>query len=529
MNILGKSAGLVILLASVAYGSSGGMISGIVKDPDGAPLKGAFVRARNVKSKMTMSVLSDKHGRYRMQNLPPGEYAVQATATGYMNTSPTGLKLDATQTSSLDFALQKGTVRWSDLSNYQVGMLLPEGKAKGTLTTRCFMCHGVQTFVVTRRQDEAGWRRNVDDMRDSMRHLLRDGVTDDMAAELATYLAHAFGVDSELPRSPSDLPEYQKVTRGELADEAMKIVYVDYELPGPYRMPWNAAPDKDGNLWIPYYGRANQVAKLDPATGSVQEFRVPYQGTAAIHSAIAGPDGTVWFSQQGPNRLGRLDPRTKELTEYQGSIKEGIAGIERGSKHTLRIHPSGEIWASGNPLSKFDPKTEKFTEFPEVPTSYGIAIDQQGTVWFTEFTEDGKLGKLDPKTMKVTKYTPPSPKARPRRIQVDSDGMVWFAEFQAGKIARFDPKTETFKVYDLPGPAPTPYTLAIDQNRYIWYSSEANDLIGRLDPKTGEVIEYPFPYSENSMREFFLDAEGRMWFASPPNNKVGYFILASGS
>jgi virginiamycin B lyase len=125
----------------------------------------------------------------------------------------------------------------------------------------------------------------------------------------------------------------------------------------------------------------------------------------------------------------------------------------------------------------------------------------------------------------VTKYVIPTANARPRRIQVDTDGMVWFAEFDAGKIGRFDPKTETFKEYQLPGAYPTPTRSA---------SMRAQGLVlvrihGRGRPPrsgTGEVIEYPVPRAENSMRDFFLDDQGRMWFGSPANDRVGYFYLA---
>ena len=55
----------------------------------------------------------------------------------------------------------------------------------------------------------------------------------------------------------------------------MKIVYVEYELPGPDRMPWSAHPTADGSFWIPYYGRANKIARLDPASGEIKEFPVP--------------------------------------------------------------------------------------------------------------------------------------------------------------------------------------------------------------------------------------------------------------
>ena len=79
----------------------------------------------------------------------------------------------------------------------------------------------------------------------------------------------------------------------------------------------------------------------------------------------------------------------------------------------------------------------------------------------------GKIGKVDPDTGKVTKYTVPTPDAWPRRIQVADDGTIWFAEFgespstltQTGKIAHFDPKTETFKEYTLPGKKRQPLRL----------------------------------------------------------------------
>src|SRR5436305_1873668 len=73
-------------------------------------------------------------------------------------------------------------------------------------------------------------------------------------------------------------------------EEAMKIVFVQYETPGPNRMPWSAYPDKEGKFWIPYYGRANKIGQLDPISGVITEYPVPETGTAAIHSAVPAPD-----------------------------------------------------------------------------------------------------------------------------------------------------------------------------------------------------------------------------------------------
>ena len=55
-------------------GADAATITGTVTGPDGKPFRGAFVQARNLKTKITVSVLSDNTGKYRVENLSPGEY-----------------------------------------------------------------------------------------------------------------------------------------------------------------------------------------------------------------------------------------------------------------------------------------------------------------------------------------------------------------------------------------------------------------------------------------------------------------------
>ena len=247
----------------------------------------------------------------------------------------------------------------------------------------------------------------------------------------------------------------------------------------------------------------------------------------SIHSAVPAPDGSVWFTEQGGNRLGRWDPKTEKIAEYKDAYLPGREGVTRGGdKHTLRVDTQGRVWATGRPLTMFDPKVGKYHRFDEVPSAYGLTLDKDGNLWFAEYVEKGQIGKVDAKSLKVTKWKIPTADGRPRRIQIDPEGVVWFAEFKSGKIGRFDPKTETMKEFTLPGPEATPYALGLDRNGMVWYSSEHMDVVGALNPKTGRVTEYPYPHSENTMREFFADREGRMWFGSPANNKVGYFYLA---
>jgi len=294
-------------------------------------------------------------------------------------------------------------------------------------------------------------------------------------------------------------------------------------------MPFSATPDKNGYLWIPNAGVANKITRLDPKTGEMQDFSVPNVGTAGVHSTIPAADGSVWLAEQGSNKLGKWDPNTQKITEYQDAYLPGKEGIALGGeKHTLRLDPSGNVWASGVPLTKFDPETGKFTRFDEVATAYDVKPDKNGDVWFTS-PRVNKIGKVDGKTMKVSQWTLPTSDAYPRRLEIGADGMIYSGEFNGGKMARFDPKSQTFKEFPLPGPDPSPYALGVDADGYIWYDSHHMDLIGRFDPKTGKVTEYPFPHPENCAREFFRDSQGHMWYGTAPNNKVGYFYLTGKS
>src|SRR5438128_8090183 len=115
-------------VVSSAYALDNSRISGTVKNSTGAPFRGAFVRVRNEKTTMTFNVLADGQGRYSVQNVPPGDYEIRATATGYKDDVRSNVKVNSADSQSFDFSLQKGKVRWSDLNTYQGRQLLPKTK-----------------------------------------------------------------------------------------------------------------------------------------------------------------------------------------------------------------------------------------------------------------------------------------------------------------------------------------------------------------------------------------------------------------
>ena len=106
-----------------------------------------------------------------------------------------------------------------------------------------------------------------------------------------------------------------------------------------------------------------------------------------------------------------LEPKSSETFT---SVSEGVT--RGGDKHTLRVDARGRVWATGRPLTVFDPKVGKFHRFSEVPSAYGLTLDKDGNLWFAEYVENGQIGKVDAKSLKVTKWKLPTADGRPRRI-----------------------------------------------------------------------------------------------------------------
>jgi virginiamycin B lyase len=129
---------------------------------------------------------------------------------------------------------------------------------------------------------------------------------------------------------------------------------------------------------------------------------------------------------------------------------------------------------------------------------------------------------VDPETMKITEYPLPDPAARPRRIALTSDDVVWYTDFARGYLGRFDPRTGAVKEWASPsGLTSQPYGIATDKD-IVWYSESAvtpNTLV-RFDPKTESFQSWAIPSGGGVVRNMMRTADGNLALACSGVNRV---------
>ena len=146
--------------------------------------------------------------------------------------------------------------------------------------------------------------------------------------------------------------------------------------------------------------------------------------------------GNIWFCRMGDNKMGKLDPKTGQMSE----INTG-----RGSRpRRVAAAPDGMLWV----------------------TYYG----------------NGKLAKIDPTAMKVVKeYQLPHGDEGPYAVNTDGAGIVWANEINTDTVVRFDPKTEQMRVIKLPGRNTGIRKMAVDAQGRLWYMGSHNGRLGMIE------------------------------------------------
>lgn len=255
---------------------------------------------------------------------------------------------------------------------------------------------------------------------------------------------------------------------------------------------------------------------------TIREWSLPTPGSRP-HDPLATADGSIWYTGQFANVLGRLDPKTGTVKEYRLPPKSG--------PHGLVADGQGNIWYTGNfkaVIGKLEPKTGKVTEY-EMPDRsardpHTLAFDRKGTLWFT-VQGANMVGRLEPRTGDIQLVRSPTERSRPYGMVVSSTGVPFFVEFGSNKIARIDPGTMEIREYPLPHAQARPRRIAITKDDVLWYSDYARGYLGRLDPESGGVTEWPSPSGPNSQPYGISAIDDGIWYSESgtrPNTIVRF-------
>ena len=271
----------------------------------------------------------------------------------------------------------------------------------------------------------------------------------------------------------------------------------------------------------PVKGRPAAVLIPGPVKISMKAWQAATPG-ARPHDPMAARDGSLWYSGQMADVLGRVDPKTGKVKEYP--VKTAQSG-----PHGLVEDKQGNVWYTGNTgslIGKLNPKTGEVTEYktPETGDPHTLVFDKAGILWFT-MQNANRIGRLDPKSGEIKLLTPPTAKSRPYGMALDSKGNLFVVQFGVNKVARVDTKTLEIKEFTLPDAGARPRRLAITKDGMVWYSDYGRGYLGRLAPKTGKVTEWQSPSGPKSAPYGISVINGVLWYSeseAEPNTVVRF-------
>lgn len=156
-----------------------------------------------------------------------------------------------------------------------------------------------------------------------------------------------------------------------------------------------------------------------------------------------------------------------------------------------------------------------------------IAVDSQGTVWFT-LQNESFLVSLFPENGTMHEYHIPMSSNSGSvtwGIAVDnSRHLVWFTEQLTNAIWSFDMNTNKFTEYALKTAGAFPFDLALDKQGNVWFTEIFGEKIGEIT-SSGNLTEFPIPLNAQYLEPsgIAVSDNGPVWFTLPGVGDIASF------
>src|SRR5579871_1366166 len=331
-------------------------LTGLVSSAEEGPMEGVLISAKRAGSTMTVTVVSDEHGRYRFPTpkLPSGQYALRIRAVGYDLASPAAITVAAGNATTADLKVVKAADAGAQLSNAEWFASLPGTAQQKASIRNCTHCHTLERVMRSRGDAEAMAK---------------------IVERMSTYPQLSFPL----------MPQKLVAARIGGGEDPLEQRQEGWRRQGQYLSTINLSSSDHWKFAFETHprpkGRATQVIYT--------EYDLP-QKTRQPHDVIVDSKGMVWYADFGDQILGRLDPVTARVTEYNVPLAK--PGAPTGIL-ALRFDQDENLWLGMQyqaAIAKFDQKSEKFTVY-SLPPQFNMPDTQVNQVAAAHSNVDGKV------------------------------------------------------------------------------------------------------------------------------------------
>ena len=312
----------------------------------------------------------------------------------------------------------------------------------------------------------------------------------------------------------------------------------------PSSVPW--ALDATGNT---------SLDELN-TNGTVTQYPVPYANfgfTFNQEGTFADPTFTKFGVMYFPGEVASLNTTIGSGSVFQFDPTPGDdygydfnTGLEAGNPVSDIVGPDGLLWFTdegNNDIQTVNYEQTKAT-FPLPTANAGpqqIVIGPDNNMWFTEIGA-GKIGRVTT-TGAITEYTMQNPKCVSIGLASGPLQSLWYigCVAGAGSTPTIDQVTTAGKQTTYTPPtgfgAVAPQFLVAGSDGALWFTDEKADFVGRFAPGangTGTWTKYAYPLSGNATQSYAganwikLAPDGTLWFVST-NTTSFYHVTTSGA
>ncbi len=510
-------------------------ISGTVTSKEEGAMEGVLVSAQRSGSPITVTVVTDAKGIYRFpeNRLAPGHYAIRIRAVGYDLEGPSEAEVKAGTQGTMDLRLRRTADLAAQLTNAEWMVSMPGASPEKRQLLNCVACHTLERVVRSKYTSDEFINTVLPRMQSYTNASIpgapqvrkgerlmeeRGDQRVQVYRELGDFLAR-------INLSTSAAWSYELKTFPRPTGEATRAIYTEYDLPRKLAQPHDVILDARGTIWYSAFGD-QKIGRVDPLSGAVKEYDIAIskpEYPVGVLALRGDREGKLWLGNMYQAAIVKFDPASEQFQYFKPPPEDNLSSTQLNQVSPWNSGVDGKVWAQNSGFAgvhRFDLRTGKsetwapFKDSKEPHNIYDVISDSNNNAFFTDFRQH-HIGRIDAKTGEVKLYATPTRGSSPRRGTMDSRDRLWFGEYRGHNIGMLDTRSGTITEWKVPTPYSAPYDVMLDKDEHAWTGSMTTDRIARLDTRTGRFVEYLLPRSTN-IRRVFVDNT-----TTPPTFWVG--------